>query len=286
MKSKISPQITPSCRLNLKTFSLVSFILQKYFISQTPTSSKDHSDQRYKYSLEFVSERVTLDNIYLYDVDSYGDSLYAGATDFKFSGTIRDLADRIQLSINQSYGVNGYYKIIVDEGIDEDNKVWNVIEFNNVSVTSALQEFYNTFKIPYYYAFSENNDGSCNREFHVGYDSQHVVGSFDDPLKYGINEALLSITCNNANHKVINKITGVGSDENIPYYYPNESPDGQHDFVADASLGNVEIDYLRLSKKINLKEGTKLTYNYYEGVSDKGEIFSLKYFRSMTSCSG
>lgn len=235
----------------------VTFRGERYFISKTPTSSKSNTDARYKYDLEFVSERVTLDNIYLYNM-SYGDGSTSQQTTFKFSGTIHDLAERIQLSIDYSYGEKDYYKIIVDEGIDENRTVWKVIDFQDTNVTAAIQESFNTFNLPYYYTFKVNKDGTCSREFHIGNESESVI---EEVFKYGAEDSLLSISRTNANYKVINKITGVGSTENLPYYYPNESPTGEHDFTSDSRLGDVDINFFLLSKHVNIDEKVELTYH-------------------------
>lgn len=243
--------------LTLTTDDYVEFNGEKYYIKHTPTSSKGNTDARYKYDLEFVSERVTLDNIYLYNM-SYSDGSESQQTTFKFSGTIRDLAERIQLSIDYSYGEKDYYKIIVDEGIDENRTVWKVIDFQDTNVTAAIQESFNTFNLPYYYTFKVNKDGTCSREFHIGNESESVI---EEVFKYGAEDSLLSISRTNANYKVINKITGVGSTENLPYYYPNESPTGEHDFTSDSRLGNVDIDFFLLSKHVNIDEEVEFTYH-------------------------
>ena len=46
----------------------VAFQGEKYFIKDTPTSSKDNEDVRYKHELNFVSERTILDMVYFFDV--------------------------------------------------------------------------------------------------------------------------------------------------------------------------------------------------------------------------
>lgn len=253
----------------------VTFRGERYFISKTPTSSKSNTDARYKYDLEFVSERVTLDNIYLYNM-SYSDGSASQQTTFKFSGTIRDLAERIQLSIDYSYGEKDYYKIIVDEGIDENRTVWKVIDFQDTNVTAAIQESFNTFNLPYYYTFKVNEDGTCNREFHIGNESESVI---EEAFKYGAEDSLLSISRTNANYKVINKITGVGSTENLPYYYPNESPTGEHDFQSDDTLGHVTIDYNTINKHVNIASGCSLVYHVGYVQEDIESYFALKYLK-------
>ncbi len=236
----------------------VEFNGEKYYLRQTPSSSKSNSDARYKYDLEFISERHTLENIYFYDVSFVDENISAKKTTFKFSGTIHELAEKLQLSIDFSYGVKDYYKIIIDSGIDDLHEDWKVLEFQDKDILSSIQEFYNTFNQPYYYVSKDNGDGTFSREIHVGYESESVI---EDVLKYGANESLLSVSRTNANFKVINKITGYGSTENIPYYYPNLSSTGEHTFEADEGFGNVDINYDILNKHVNIVDGCELTFN-------------------------
>lgn len=246
----------------------VEFRGERYFIDKTPSSSKSNTDARYKYDLEFVSERVTLDNIYLYNM-SYSDSSASQETTFKFSGTIHDLAERIQLSIDYSYGVKDYYKIIVDDGIDDDRIIWKVIDFKDTYVTNAIQEAFNTFNIPYYYTFNEDE-----REFHIGNEPASVI---KETFKYGADDALLSIYRTNANYKVINKITGIGGTENLPYYYPNMSATGEHDINYDEKLESVFIDFNTLNKHVNIAKGCSLVYHIGYIKEDVEYYFALKY---------
>ena len=258
----------------------VEFNGEKYFVTKTPTSSKSNTDARYKYELELLSERHTLENIYFYDVTFTDNTPVAQQTTFKFGGTVRDLADKIQLSIDFSYGKdsNGesYYKIVVDEGIDDDN-IWKTLEFQDKNILEAIQEFYNTFELPYYYVYNNTGDGTPTREFHVGYDNKSVIS--DEVFKYGADNSLLSITRSNANFKAINKITGVGSSDNIPYYYPNETSTGKHEFTADEELGAVNIDYTTLNQYINIAGGCELTYNVGYIKHEIETYFELVYVR-------
>ena len=45
---------------------------ERYFIKQIPTSGIANTDGMYQHSIELVSERVMLDNVYFYDVVSSG----------------------------------------------------------------------------------------------------------------------------------------------------------------------------------------------------------------------
>ena len=58
-------------------------------------------------------------------------------------------------------------------------------------------------------------------------------GNYGDKylIKQGRNEALLSISKENTNAKIVDMITGYGSSNNIPYYYPNKDPYGEAIFT-------------------------------------------------------
>lgn len=66
------------------------------------------------------------------------------------------------------------------------------------------------------------------------------------PFDYGFANELLSKDKNNTTDKIVTRITGVGSSENIPWYYPNPTPDGwvRPVFTRDGGImDNVDIDF-------------------------------------------
>lgn len=213
----------------------VEFNGEKYFITQTPTSSKSNIDARYKHDVTFVSEREKLNNVFFFDVvnaDSEDkDSPTSNSSSFSFHGDIQQFAKRLNASLRYSglqsaseNGVEGYVAI-VDEGVSSEEML---LSFNNAPFSVALQESYNQFEIPYYFV---------GREIHFGYYQNQITETF----RYGATHELLSITKNNANRKVINRCTGTGSSENIPYYYPNQHPQGELNALYNMQEGIVEI---------------------------------------------
>lgn len=189
----------------------VTFNGEKYFLKQTPTSSKNNTDARFKHELDFVSERINLDNVYFYDVvnEEYEDKPVSNSSIFTFAGDIIEFASKLKASLaNSKLG----YTVVVDEGISSETKVFT---FSDTFFSNALQEAYESFDIPYYF------DGKV---IHFGYTTD---GTIEEVFKYGRDNALLSITKSNRNLKLVNRITGVGSADNIPYYYPNDTPKGE-----------------------------------------------------------
>ena len=175
---------------------------ERYFIKQIPSSSYSNNDSRYKHEVTFVSERSILDGVYVYDVvdaDYENDKPVSNSSKFSFYGTINEFAERLNQSLAYS---NVGYTIVVDDGITSEGKL---LSFDDKYFSEALQEIYNTFDIPYYFV---------GKVIHIGYTNNAITHTF----KYGADESLLSIQKTNANFKVTNRVTGIGSQDNIPYY--------------------------------------------------------------------
>lgn len=183
---------------------------EKYFLKQTPTSSFSNKDARYKHEVELVSERIILDNVYFYDVVSDDVDDYKPVTNsskVQFFGNVVEFASRLNYSLEKS-GLD--YSVVVDNGVESEDKL---ISFENQFFSNVLQEVYNTYELPYYFV---------GKIIHIGYTDNTLTEVFE----YGIDNSLLSITKTNKNNKIVNRITGTGSSDNIPYYYPNETEKG------------------------------------------------------------
>lgn len=248
----------------------VEFNGEKYFLHHTPTSSKSNTDARYKYDVTFVSERRALNDVYLFNVvsaDAEDIAPVTNSTRFEFNGTIWDLAQRINQSLENSK-VNYRVNIPTDKEVaGYITNEYKAISFSDTYVANALQEFYNTFEVPYYF------DG---REIHLGNKGTYTL---TEVFEYGAKNALLSISKNNANYKIVNRITGTGSSENIPYYYPNTTPMGFVNFYRERGTDKTLIDDVvsivdteRFNAKFRLS--TKLKYQNYTGT--KNDISTYK----------
>ena len=182
---------------------------EKYFVINTPSSSKSNDDTRYEHDLELLSEREILNHVYFIDAvqgDSDTDVYKSNSTKVLFYGDIQQFVARLNASL--SYRNLGY-TAVVDDGITSEDKQ---VSFEDKYILEALQEEFNIFEIPYYFV---------GKVIHFGYTSNAITTTF----KYGHDDAFLSISKDNANYALINRITGIGSSDNIPYYYPNETDD-------------------------------------------------------------
>lgn len=225
---------------------------ERYFLKQTPTSSKNNDDARYRHDVELVAERTILDNAYFYDAvvgsPIENDVPVTNSTKFHFYGHIEKFVERMNASLQYTgiqkvdedgNVVSGYRVVLDDDVVTRDQKQ---VSFDSAVFSQALQESYNTFGIPFYF------DGQT---IHIGF-TNNVIG---DVLEYGVDGALISATKTNANFKVINRATGNGSSDNIPYYYPNNAPKGEIECTLSTSSEDFAVqieNYELFSERVKI----------------------------------
>lgn len=201
---------------------------ERYYVKQVPTSEKNTEDTRYKHEITFVSERDILENVFFFDCvtqdtsSQISDKPRSNTTDFSFYGDLSELIQRLNDSLSYSKiydpkGENGFC-IVIDDDVE-------IGEAKEVSMTdayfaTAMQEIYNVFEVPYYWV---------GKVCHVGYQENEIT----EPFEYGSGNGLISVQKTNAEFRLINRITGMGSADNIPYYYPNTDPNGIVEFETE-----------------------------------------------------
>lgn len=231
---------------------------EKFFIKQIPSSSFENTNARYKHEVELVSERIVLDNVYFYDVvdeDDYSKPV-SNSTSFTFFGDIHEFAHRLNQSLK--YSKVGY-NVVVDDGISSEAKQ---VSFQDQVFSNVLQEAFNTYEIPYYF------DG---KTIHIGFTNNAITKTF----KYGSDESLLSIQKQNANYKIVNRVTGVGSSDNIPYYYPNFDEKGVTRLLYNGEVGGVSVTNKTRYKKVKLGD----TFVYDANPTITKELFNKKDYK-------
>ena len=201
---------------------------ERYYVKQVPTSEKNTEDTRYKHEITFVSERDILENVFFFDCvtqdtsSQISDKPRTNTTEFSFYGDLNELVQRLNDSLSYSKiydpkGENGFC-IVIDDDVE-------IGEAKEVSMTdayfaTAMQEIYNVFEVPYYWV---------GKICHVGYQENEIT----EPFEYGSGNGLISVQKTNAEFRLINRITGQGSADNIPYYYPNTDPNGIVEFETE-----------------------------------------------------
>ena len=216
---------------------------EKFFAPHKPTSSYSSQSIMYEHKVDFLSERAVLDNVYFYDVVSEEDSggkPISNNTKFTFFGTISEFIVRLNASMQRS---NTGYSVVLDEN-QENSELEKQVKFDTKYISEALQEGFKVYGIPYYFV---------GKVCHYG-DKDTSSSILDNVIfEYGSNESLISTTKTNANTKIVNRITGVGSQDNIPYYYPNSSEEGIADVdeITSSNILNISvIDDMLLAKKV------------------------------------
>lgn len=203
--------------------AFVEFNGERYYVKTEPNSSKSNDDARFEHAITLYSERFVLDNTYFIDAvqeNSTIDKYKSNSTKVLFMGDIAEFASRLSDSMAYA-GLD--YTAVVDENITTEHKL---VSFENKFISEALQEAFNIFEVPYYFV---------GKVIHFGYTSNAIT----TPVEYGADEALLTIQKNNANYRIVTRCSGTGSEDNIPYYYPNLSPKGE--IAAVASAGNFSV---------------------------------------------
>lgn len=235
---------------------------EKYFLKQVPSSSYDNTESRYKHSAEMVSERMELNNVYFFDVvakETEYDKPSSNSTNVVFHGDIHEFASRLNYSLAYSHLD---YRVVVDDGVESEDKQ---LSFDKQFFFSVLQEVYNTYNIPFYFV---------GKEIHIG----HYESELDEVFEYGVDKSLLSVAKNNTNNRIINRSSGLGSSENIPYYYPNKTPYGDIAILYNGSVtDDVNItDWARFAA-CGLNGKIEYAQQEYDApIAELGDINSFK----------
>ncbi len=255
--------------LQWKKEEFVEYNGDRFFASYTPNSTKDNSFRMWKSEITFTSRRELLDNTLFFDVvvddvDTQNKDRYrSNQTKFAFGGTIYEFVARINSSMaycglyRPTDEHKGYY-VVIDEGYGTDEV--KEVSFEDQYLTDVLQLINTTFELDYYW------DGNV---CHVG-KVQHDLT--DTPIKYGSSDALISVSKENANYKIVDMITGYGSSDNLPYYYPNDDEFGEAVFnTENISKDKVSVELSKFLKDSRYNDNLIL-YKSKEGKSYNGSV--------------
>lgn len=255
--------------LQWKKEEFVEYNGDRFFASYTPNSTKDNSSRMWKSEITFTSRRELLDNTLFFDVvvddvDTQNKDRYrSNQTKFTFGGTIHEFVARVNSSMaycglyRPTDEYKGYY-VVVDEGYGTDEV--KEVSFEDQYLTDVLQLINTTFELDYYW------DGNV---CHVG-KVQHDLT--DTPIKYGSSDALISVSKENANYKIVDMITGYGSSDNLPYYYPNDDEFGEAVFNTENIIKDkVSVELSKFLKNSRYND-TLVLYKSKEDKSYTGSI--------------
>lgn len=279
----------------------VVFNGEKYYLKATPTSSKSNDRRFYKHELTFVSERSVLETVYMIDdnENQTSDILYSNNTQYTFFGNIHDFAERINQSmyfskigdscmysgtppvivpVSSRVIVGDGYYVVVDSSVTITDEV--LVTLSNSTVFDALKQIFERFGVPYYFVGKVIHIGNyqpISETVQTYADANGVLGAGLEngalvPYEYGQPNAVLNVNRNNGTKQIYNRCSGTGSEDNIPYYYPNNSPSGDISISADENNrgdAGIEIVNQRLfAEKVQLN-------SYIQCANDRIEPSSI-----------
>lgn len=253
----------------------VEFQGERYYATSIPSSSKDNQSVLYKHDVTFTSRREILDNTLFFDAVSNkdedtkgGDKYRTNQTRFSFGGDITEFVSRINSSMKYC---DVPYSVVIDDGYATTDV--KEVSFENQYLTEVLQLINTTYQLDYYWV-----GNVC----HVGKLQYDLT---DNPIEYGRNDALVSVSKENSNARIVDMITGYGSSDNIPYYYPNDDEFGKVLFdtenfdkalVTNVSLGKLlKWDSNIYGKTLTLCKNTSESY--------QGDIFNQSKYNVCVS---
>lgn len=209
---------------------------ERYYFKLTPQSQMQNTDARYKHTINFVSEREKIEHAKMFDVvtTSTPDSPVSDSSKFVFYGTLAEFADRINASLikegvtfSTTYNgitiFSGYHvEIKIKDGNNggiDSNMLTKAatVSIENNSILEALGHLDTDYGVSYYV------DGYT---IWIADFEADLTGAGHPAIQYGEENSLLQITRQNVTKNIVTRITGYGSEDNIPYYYPNPCESG------------------------------------------------------------
>lgn len=190
-----------------------------------------------KYSFTFYHPMYMLSNFPFSDVAADDSQQYLSQNKtFSWIGNLVDYKDKLNKNLE---GTQWKVSIGTNVADAEKNKLSEVLSFDNNTIADALKTAYETWEIPYIVDKVENGtqDYLINGKRFVvqfGLPSNEIYkkdknGNFilDDNnqkipfvFKYGQGVGLKNNSRTPKNNKIVTRIAGYGSEDNIPYGYP------------------------------------------------------------------
>ena len=245
---------------------VVTFRNTKFYITEIPSLKHDNVNGYERYEVQMYPEWNIVTKTYFYDVvdgtatDS-SEKYFSNSTNVTFFGTLKEFISRINASFKHS---QLDYQVKIDDSLIGSEIVNEVKEYSgdNMTLLDALKKAFEVWKVPFYM----DSELNC---FVFGYFKNDI----DTILRYGYDKELLSVEQNNARNNIITRATGVGSSQNLPYYYPNDTEKGDIEFVMYNASDNVlqeGVSYQLIDKNklINsVEDGRLYIYKKYTTLS-------------------
>lgn len=251
----------------------------KYFLVNPPTIVRegmvsDNGDLKgmTKYSFEFYHPMYMLANLPFSDVAvNFTEEQYLSQNkSFSWIGKPQDYINKLNKNLEGTEWVVAKSQRFP---IEKDDVLSEVLTFDNNSIADALKTGYDTWEIPYiistikedhpYYAQGKRfliEYGLPSTEVYENETQQQLGNPYI--FRFGQGVGLKNNSRTPRNNKIVTRIAGYGSEDNIPYGYPQIPWYGNQDweFTINNQSGMQEIQ---------LPDGTvvnAMSYPIYEGI--------------------
>ena len=245
---------------------VVTFRNTKFYITEIPSLKHDNANPYYRYEVQMYPAWNIVTKTYFYDVvdgtatDS-SEKYFSNSTNVTFFGTLTEFISRINASFKHS---QLDYIVKIDDSLIGSEIVNVVKEYSGDKMTllDAMKKAFEVWEVPFYM-------DSASNYFVFGYFKNDI----NTTLRYGYDKELISVEKNNAHANIITRATGVGSEQNIPFYYPNDTEKGDIKFTLYDNTDNLlqEGFWYQLvdkNKLINsVEDGRRYIYKKYEKLS-------------------
>ena len=212
-----------------------------------------------KYSFEFYHPMYQLSNIPFTDVAvKTGEERYlAQNKTFSWIGNLRDYIDKLNRNLQGTQWV----VVLNEETVPQDqrNKLSEVLSFDKNFVSEALKTAFDTWEVPFvidslhpseYYDSAGNDYYEEGKRFFIlfGLPSNEIIGSDEQPFVFRMGQGvgLKNNSRTPKNNKIITRIVGYGSENNIPYGYPQivwyGNPDWDYTINNQSGMQPVVVD--------------------------------------------
>lgn len=279
LNQKISGDVFyTSNSLNVTMREYIVYNGVKYTLVNPPTITRnglvsDNSDLKgmTKYSFEFYHPMCQLSNMPFNDVAvSFDEKRYLSEDKtFAWIGYPADFRDKLNKNLE-----NTQWICELSESITQDklNELSSVISFDKNTIADALKAWYDTWKLPFVIdEISEGESGwSLGKSFKIilGYPSNEIYSfhrghSTGIPyvFRMGKGVGLKNNSRTPRNNKIVTRIAGYGSEDNIPYGYPQI-----------VWTGNQSWDYT-----INNSSTIPNSYPIYDGIVNGRYVRLIKH---------
>ena len=213
-----------------------------------------------KYSFEFYHPMYQLSNFPFTDVATKtGEEKYLSQNkSFSWIGKPQDYIDKLNKNLQ---GTVWYVRKSDRFPVEKNNELSGVLTFDNVTVADAIKTGHETWDIPYVVSQLPSTDPlyAQGKRFVVEYGlpSNEIYESdsarqLDEPFVFHMGQGvgLKNNSRTPRNNKIVTRIAGYGSEDNVPYGYPQI-----------VWTGNQDWDYT-----INNNPDNPLSYPIYKGI--------------------